>query len=39
MNIIEVKPDKNGKLFITLFGTTYEIRVIEDKPKEKKTKK
>lgn len=43
-NVIEVKPDKNGKLFITLFGTTYEIKVIEEKQdkvvnKPKKEKK
>jgi len=39
--VIEVKPDKNGKIFITLFGTTYEIKVIEDKVvnKPKKEKK
>ena len=34
MNIIEVKPDKNGKLFITLFGTKYQIVV--EKPKTTK---
>lgn len=36
MNIINVKPDKDGKLFIKLFGTTYEIKIIEDKPKKEK---
>ena len=33
-NIIEVVPDKDGKLFITLYGTRYEI-VIKKKNKEK----
>ena len=31
-NIIEVTPDKNGKIFITLYGTRYQIVV--KKPKE-----
>lgn len=35
-NVIKVKPNKDGKIFITLYGTKYEI-VIE-KPKEE-TKK
>lgn len=26
-NVIEVTPNKDGKLFITLYGTTYEIVV------------
>ncbi len=34
-NIIKVKPDKNGKLFITLYGTKYEIVIEEDKLKTK----
>lgn len=29
-NIIEVAPDKNGKIFITLYGAKYEI-VIKSK--------
>ena len=33
-NIIEVTPDKNGKIFITLYGTRYEIK-IKGKPKPK----
>ena len=33
--VIEVTPDKNGKVFITLFGTKYEIKVIEPKPSKK----
>lgn len=35
--IINVTPDKEGKIFITLFGTTYQIVI--DKPKAKETKK
>lgn len=31
-NIIEVTPDKDGKLFITLYGTKYQI-VIKEQPK------
>ena len=26
-NVIKVKPDKDGKIFITLYGTKYEIVV------------
>lgn len=39
MNVqtIKVKPDKNGRVFITLYGTKYEI-VIEKEKEEKKTK-
>ncbi len=37
-NVIKVKPNKDGKLFITLYGTKYEIVVDEDKPTEKTTK-
>ena len=33
-NVINVTPDKDGKVFITLYGTRYEIVV--NKPKEKK---
>lgn len=33
MEVIEVTPDKNGKIIITLYGTKYEIRI--KKPKEK----
>lgn len=35
-NVIHVTPDKDGKVFITLYGTKYEIVV--DKPKPTKTK-
>lgn len=34
-NIIKVTPDKNGKLFITLYGTRYQIVVEDVKPKSK----
>lgn len=30
-NIIKVKPDKEGKMFITLYGTKYQIIVEEEK--------
>lgn len=32
---IFVEPDKDGKIFVTLFGTKYEI-VIKEKKKKKK---
>ena len=35
-NVIHVTPDKDGKVFITLYGTKYEIVV--DKPKPSKAK-
>ena len=31
-NIIEVTPNKDGKIFITLYGTKYQIVVKEEKP-------
>lgn len=31
-NIIEVMPDKDGKIFITLYGTKYQIIVKKPKP-------
>lgn len=38
-NVIEVTPDKDGKLFIKMFGTRYEIKVKEvKKPKASKEK-
>ncbi len=37
MEIIEITPDSNGKAFITLFGTKYEIR-IKKAPKQTKDK-
>ncbi|MBQ2870330.1 hypothetical protein IJE86_01370 [bacterium] len=38
-NIIEVTPNKDGKIFITLYGTRYQIVVKESKPKSAKTDK
>ena len=35
VQVIEVTPDKNGKVFIRLYGTTYEIKVKEPKPSKK----
>lgn len=26
-NIIDVTPDKNGKIYVKLYGTRYEIRI------------
>ena len=37
-NIINVTPDKDGKVFITLYGTTYEIVVNKPKPSKAKEK-
>lgn len=37
-NVIKVTPNKEGKIFITLYGTKYEI-VIEQPKVEKTTKK
>ena len=37
-NVIKVTPNKEGKIFITLYGTKYEI-VIEQPKAEKTTKK
>ena len=34
-NVIKVKPDKDGRVFITLYGTRYEIVV--EKPKKVKS--
>lgn len=38
-DIIKVKPDKDGKIFIKLFGTKYQIVVEEEKPTKKKASK
>ena len=35
-NVIEVYPDKDGKVFITLYGTKYQIVVKEPKPEKPK---
>lgn len=37
-NIIEVVPNKDGKIFITLYGTRYQIVVKEPKPVKKTAK-
>ena len=37
-NVIEVTPDKDGRLFITLYGTRYEIKAKEPKPTKTKSK-
>lgn len=37
-NVIKVRPDKDGKIFITLYGTKYEI-VIENKKEKLKEDK
>lgn len=34
-NVIKVKPNEKGEIFITLYGTKYQIVV--EKPVEKKT--
>lgn len=33
--VIEVTPDKDDKVFITLYGTKYQIVVKEPKPSKK----
>ena len=38
-NVIEVTPDKDGKVFITLYGTRYQIVVKQTKPSKTKDKK
>ena len=38
VNVIEVTPDKDGRIFITLYGTKYEIKVKEPKPSKAKDK-
>lgn len=37
-NIIEVTPNKDGKIFITLYGTKYQIVIKEEKPVKKPAK-
>lgn len=37
-NVIEVTPDKDGRIFITLYGTKYQIVVKEAKPSKSKDK-
>ena len=36
VQVIEVTPDKDGKVFITLYGTKYQIVVKEPKPSKTK---
>lgn len=38
-SVIEVTPDKDGKVFITLYGTKYQIVVKEPKPSKTKDNK
>ena len=38
VQVIEVTPDKNGNVFITLYGTKYQIVVKEPKPSKTKDK-
>lgn len=33
-NIIKVKPNENGELFITLYGTKYQIVIEDDNAKK-----
>ncbi len=37
MNIIKVKPNEKGEIFITLYGTKYQI-VVEEVKEEKPAK-
>lgn len=38
IQVIKVKKNEEGKILIKLYGTVYEIQVIEDEPKEKQSK-
>ena len=38
-DIIEVMPDKDGKIYITLYGTRYQIVIKEQKTANKPEKK
>ena len=38
VQVIKVTPDKDGKIFITLYGTKYQIVVDEPKPSKTKDK-
>lgn len=35
-NIVEVTPDKDGKIFVTFYGTRYQIVIKDKKPETKK---
>ena len=36
VQVIKVTPDKDGKVFITLYGTKYQIIVEDTKPEKPK---
>ena len=36
--VVEITPDKDGRLFVTFYGTTYEIKVKENKKPTKDNK-
>ena len=36
--VIKVRRNEEGKILIKLFGTVYEIQIIDDEPKEKQPK-
>ena len=36
--VIKVKKNEDGKILIKLFGTVYEIQIIEDAEREEKPK-
>lgn len=38
-NVIEVTPNKDGKIFIKLYGTTYQIVIKPAKTEQKPAKK
>ena len=38
-NVIEITPNKDGKYFITLYGTKYEIKIKEPTKKPAKAEK
>lgn len=38
VQVIKVTPDKDGKIFITLYGTKYQIVIDEPKPSKTKNK-
>ena len=39
VSVIKVKPNSDGEIFITLYGTKYQIIVEGNEPKPKKTTK
>lgn len=38
-NVIKVKPNEKGEIFITLYGTKYQIVVEDNKPAKPTNKK